>query len=173
MRIASLVFTGTAGLGLLLSAVSSNATTVSPGRGLRGRRFWHVCNRAGGYSNVASGIGSFAAGSHAQAVDIGSFVWSDYTVSAPVLASTAANQFLARASGGFKLFYQSASDERRYARAGLGCVVVAQRSSDEDRRRAPRRLRGARQHVENASLRDRLASLEKKVAALASEQSER
>jgi hypothetical protein len=56
----------------------------------------------GGGVNLSAGSYSFAAGQHAQAVNDGSFVWSDF--SGASTASTANNQFTARASGGF-VFY--------------------------------------------------------------------
>jgi len=56
----------------------------------------------GGGGNLAAGIYSLAAGFQAQAVNGGSFVWSDDSgVTTP---STANNQFMVRASGGF-VFY--------------------------------------------------------------------
>ncbi len=58
----------------------------------------------GGYQNVASGNLSFAAGYNAHATNNGAFVWSDDT--GTFTASTAANQFIVRASGGF-IFYSS------------------------------------------------------------------
>ncbi len=51
----------------------------------------------GGYYNTASGTSSFAAGRQAKASHNGAFVWADSTVAD--FASTAANQFLIRASG--------------------------------------------------------------------------
>jgi hypothetical protein len=57
----------------------------------------------GGSKNIATGVGSFAAGSGAEALSDGSFVWSDSS-KAPVVKSTAKNQFTARASGGV-VFY--------------------------------------------------------------------
>jgi hypothetical protein len=55
----------------------------------------------GGYHNLASGQFSFAAGVGSYATTTGSFVWSDDATGAKHLATTKANQFLARASGGF------------------------------------------------------------------------
>lgn len=52
----------------------------------------------GGSFNEASGVGSFAAGSRAKANHDGAFVWADQTEAD--FSSTAANQFLIRASGG-------------------------------------------------------------------------
>ena len=55
----------------------------------------------GGTSNVVSGSYAFAAGFQAQATNDNSFVWSDGSAST---STTAGNQFVARASGGFVLF---------------------------------------------------------------------
>ncbi len=60
----------------------------------------------GGNENIASGSGSFAAGSQAQALNAGSFVWADDTYGA--FASTAANQFSVRATGGARFVTGSA-----------------------------------------------------------------
>jgi hypothetical protein len=62
----------------------------------------------GGYLNAADGIGSFAAGTLAKARTNGAFVWSDDSTTAE-LQSTVNDQFLARASGGFFLFSNSAA----------------------------------------------------------------
>ncbi len=56
---------------------------------------------AGGVSNKANGAASFAAGTHASALHDGSFVWADSLNEE--FASTAIDQFSARARGGFKL----------------------------------------------------------------------
>jgi hypothetical protein len=56
----------------------------------------------GGATNSAAGDYSFAAGRRAKANTDGSFVWAD-AIDAD-FASTADNQFLARATGGFKLW---------------------------------------------------------------------
>jgi hypothetical protein len=53
----------------------------------------------GGISNIAGGDFSFAAGSQAQATNRGAFVWADSQGAA--FASTANDQFLIRAQGGF------------------------------------------------------------------------
>ena len=55
----------------------------------------------GGASNTAAGDYSFAAGRRAKANYLGSFVWADATDAD--FASTADNQFLARATGGVRL----------------------------------------------------------------------
>lgn len=54
----------------------------------------------GGYKNVASGTNSFAAGYAAFALHDGCFVWNDSSLNA-YTASSAPNQFIARAGGGF------------------------------------------------------------------------
>jgi hypothetical protein len=59
----------------------------------------------GGYNNQAAGNSSLAAGYNAKALHDGSFVWSDYyTGTALSVASTATNQFIARAVGGFYFY---------------------------------------------------------------------
>jgi len=57
---------------------------------------------AGGQFNTAGGNDSFAAGYHAQALNDGSFVWSDLS-SGSGFSSTANNQFAVHASGGVLL----------------------------------------------------------------------
>ncbi|MFV1980172.1 MAG: tail fiber domain-containing protein [Rhodothermia bacterium] len=65
----------------------------------------------GGLFNKAVGIGSFAAGLSSEAIHKGSFVWQDSTGRfGGVLATTADNQFHARASGGF-FFYTGAAPD--------------------------------------------------------------
>jgi endosialidase-like protein len=57
----------------------------------------------GGFSNTAQGDYSFAAGRDAKALDAGSFVWADSTTVGGFgvnFASTAANEFSVRATGG-------------------------------------------------------------------------
>lgn len=60
----------------------------------------------GGALNVAGGRYSFAAGNRAKAFHWGAFVWGDTTNSD--VASTADNQFTARASGGVRFFSNAA-----------------------------------------------------------------
>jgi hypothetical protein len=62
----------------------------------------------GGDDNTAGGVASFAAGHLADATQKGSFVWSDESGGSSALKDTAANQFVARATGGF-YFYTSSS----------------------------------------------------------------
>ncbi len=56
----------------------------------------------GGQSSTAQGNYSFAAGRRAKANDEGAFVWGDATDAD--IASTAANQFVVRATGGARLY---------------------------------------------------------------------
>ena len=60
----------------------------------------------GGVANIASGNRSFAAGTGAQAVNNGAFVWNDSA--SPILSSSSANQFTVRASGGARIFSSAA-----------------------------------------------------------------
>ena len=60
----------------------------------------------GGLSNVAAGDRSFAAGTSAQANHNGAFVWGDSSFG--VVASSAQDEFTARASGGVRFFTNSA-----------------------------------------------------------------
>ena len=55
----------------------------------------------GGERNKAQGITSFAAGTRAEALHDGAFVWADSTDA--VFPSTVANEFAVRATGGFRL----------------------------------------------------------------------
>ena len=56
----------------------------------------------GGHENVADGRSSMAAGSRAQALHDGTFVWGDSTEAN--VASTNANSWTVRASGGVTFF---------------------------------------------------------------------
>ena len=71
------------------------------GGGLNNNADGYMATIPGGASNVVSGSYAFAAGFQAQATNNNSFVWSDGSANT---ATTAANQFVARASGGFILF---------------------------------------------------------------------
>jgi trimeric autotransporter adhesin len=59
---------------------------------------------AGGDANGANGTLSFAAGYHAEAAHNGSFVWSDFSSGSANIKDSAANQFVARSSGGVYLY---------------------------------------------------------------------
>lgn len=59
----------------------------------------------GGSNNTAEGPNSFAAGSSAKALHNGSFVWSDNAAgSSDPVSSSAINQFVVRATGGFRFY---------------------------------------------------------------------
>ena len=73
-----------------------------------------VATVPGGSNNFASGDYSFAAGRRAKANHAGAFVWADST--GADFASTADNQFNVRASGGTRIFSNSA--------ATLGAVLL-------------------------------------------------
>lgn len=88
----------TVGGGINNAAITGNYGTVSGGFGNTASGYYSTVS--GGWSNNASGAYSVAAGYFAQAVHDGSFVWSD--TSGGPFASTAANQFSVRASGGIR-----------------------------------------------------------------------
>jgi hypothetical protein len=86
------------------STVSGQSATVGGGFDNTAAGMFSVI--PGGAENQANGELSFAAGYHAEAVNTGSFVWSDYVNGSPYAADTAANQFVVRASGG-TIFYSN------------------------------------------------------------------
>jgi len=71
------------------------------GGGLNNNASGYMATIPGGASNTVSGSYAFAAGFQAQATNNNSFVWSDGSAGT---ATTTANQFVARASGGYVLF---------------------------------------------------------------------
>jgi DNA-binding response OmpR family regulator len=76
----------------------NDAIYATVGGGMRNSASGWAATVPGGGDNNAGGDFSFAAGSRAKALHRGTFVWADDTNAD--LASTAANQFLIRASGG-------------------------------------------------------------------------
>ena len=72
----------------------------------------------GGRTNSAAGNYSFAAGRRAKANNSGAFVWGDSTDADVV--SGAANQFVARASGGFYFYTNAAASTGSILSAGSG-----------------------------------------------------
>jgi hypothetical protein len=74
----------------------------------------------GGYKDSAAGTYSFAAGSYATAAQTGTFVWSDGSNGNTPLTSTQAYAFLARASGGFTLYTNTAATVGAQLAAGSG-----------------------------------------------------
>jgi hypothetical protein len=84
--------------GGILNRASGFASTVSGGQQnvASGSR----SSIPGGINNIASGSNSVAAGSGAEAIHVGSFVWSDGTGPGGHFTSTNDRQFLINASGG-------------------------------------------------------------------------
>jgi hypothetical protein len=72
----------------------------------------------GGYENLATGNNSFAAGDNAQAMNNGTFVWSDGT--GTLTTSTNSNSVTIRASGGYRLFSGTANTTYAYLAPGSG-----------------------------------------------------
>jgi hypothetical protein len=72
----------------------------------------------GGYDNQAGAQDSFAAGYDAKARNAGAFVWSD-DASTSAVQSTKNDQFMARASGGYVFYSDTAGDGAQLA-AGSG-----------------------------------------------------
>jgi hypothetical protein len=91
------------------NTASANLATVGGGKDNKASG-----NRAtvpGGRGNTAGGYTSFAAGYLAGAKHDGTFVWQDSSGTiGDTLASTASNQFIARASGGFSFLTEPAPD---------------------------------------------------------------
>jgi hypothetical protein len=92
----------------------------------------------GGAANIAAGAGSFAAGLHSNAKHDGSFVFSDAVSNAAVLSTSAANQFLVRASGGRLILFEPDAKVRRRLARRLGLLGVVERSQHENQRRRAR-----------------------------------
>jgi hypothetical protein len=83
------------------NTASGNYATV--GGGIVNTASGDYATVGGGYNNTASGQSSFSAGLLAQAKHDGSFVWADdYSGALFAFASTAANQFSVRATGGVR-----------------------------------------------------------------------
>ncbi|HZO95335.1 MAG TPA: tail fiber domain-containing protein [Candidatus Baltobacteraceae bacterium] len=76
--------------------------TISGGYGNTANGIYSVV--PGGYGNSAAGRFSLAAGYRSQAAYDGDFVWSDSDAEASSLSASAANQFVARAEGGYALY---------------------------------------------------------------------
>lgn len=92
----------TVGGGLMNTASNLYA---SVGGGLSNTASGSYATIPGGNVNTAAGFGSFAAGRRAKANHDGAFVWGDNTNAD--FASTLANQFNIRASGGVRIFSNS------------------------------------------------------------------
>jgi hypothetical protein len=96
--------TGGATIGGGINNQAGELGTIGGGEGNRVAAHGTV---AGGYSNWAFGDYSFAAGNRARTFDFGAFVWAD--ASGIPFSSTAPNQFNVRASGGVRIFSDSAA----------------------------------------------------------------
>jgi len=87
---------------------------------------------AGGNSNVAQGLYSFAAGRQARALHSGAFVWSDSSTSA-VYQSATNCEFRARASGGVYFHSDSSASTGVYlAPGGTSWQVTSDRALKEN-----------------------------------------
>jgi hypothetical protein len=103
----------------------------------------------GGYVNSAGGIYSFAAGARASAAQNGTFVWSDGSDGDTILTSTAAYQFLARASGGFTLWTNAASTVGATLAPGSGTWASA----------SDRNMKTDIARIDDAAVLDKVATL--------------
>jgi hypothetical protein len=92
-------YTATVGGGCTNNATDNWATV---GGGYGNTASGRASTVPGGYDNLAAGSYSFAAGRHARAQGVGSFVWADSS-DFPVVAWNH-DEFVARATGGFWLF---------------------------------------------------------------------
>jgi hypothetical protein len=101
------------------NAVASGASFASIGGGLRNSVAGGFGTVPGGSDNQADGLYSFAAGNHANALHMGSFVWADFA--SADFASTANNQFLIRARGGMGINTNSPT-------AGLHVVTTSDKN---------------------------------------------
>ncbi len=79
----------------------------------------------GGSKNTASGNQSLAAGVDSNAATAGSFVWSDDSSGATQLTSRVDDEFLARASGGFKLWTNATNTVGATLASGSGTWASA------------------------------------------------
>jgi len=82
------------------NSIASAAAFATIGGGYQNTVSGEYATVPGGYGNEASGELSFAAGYHAEAVNNGSFVWSDHVPGSALVKDTADDQFVVRASGG-------------------------------------------------------------------------
>jgi hypothetical protein len=103
--------------------VSGQAAVVSGGGFNTAGALWATV--PGGQLNVANGQASFAAGYNSNAATTGAFVWSDSASGATQLTSTAANQFLARATGGFTFWTNAANTVGATLASGSGTWASA------------------------------------------------
>jgi len=129
------------------NAVSGQAAVVSGGGFNSAGGQWATV--PGGQRNAATGLASFAAGYDSNAATDGSFVWSDFASGATQLSSTAANQFLARATGGFTFWTNAANTVGATLASGSGAWASA----------SDRNLKTDVVHVDDAVVLDKVARL--------------
>jgi len=103
----------------------------------------------GGYVNSAAGTYSFAAGARASAAQTGTFVWSDGSDGDAILTSSAAYQFLARASGGFTLWTNAGSTVGARLAPGSGTWASA----------SDRNLKADVARIDDAAVLEKVATL--------------
>jgi hypothetical protein len=103
------------------------AATVSGGEGNTASGL--AATVSGGYFNTASGNYSFAAGYGAQSLQQGTFVWAD--TSGGSFSSTAANQFLIRASGGVGIGTATPTRPLQVTANNLGALTYPLKVSNE------------------------------------------
>jgi hypothetical protein len=100
----------------------------------------------GGAFNSASGTASFAAGMNAVAGHDGSFIWSDDTGTGAV--DTGANQFVARASGGFFFYTGTGNIGARLTSGSTAWTAICDRNAKKNF-----------QPVDTAAVLDKLAAV--------------
>ncbi len=103
---------------------------ASVGGGWANRASGEHATIPGGGDNLASGARSFAAGTSARATHDGSFVWS---CTSDVTNSTAVNEFVARAHGGFRFYTASGTGTgARLAPGGGSWTSLSDRNAKEN-----------------------------------------
>jgi hypothetical protein len=114
-------------LGGTQNTASSSRSAVGGGHSNSATNYYATV--PGGAWNIAGGTGSFAAGQAAQALSDGSFVWNcDW---AHTLTASTANQFLARASGGFSFYTGSSGTGANLAAGGGSWTSMSDRNAKE------------------------------------------
>jgi hypothetical protein len=111
-----------------LGAGSGNDQTV--GGGYNNTANGTYSTVPGGQNNYTEGVGSFAAGSYAGADFNGSFIWSDNT--GTLTSDTAANQFVARASGGFFFYTGTGSSGAKLAAGATSWTALSDRNAKKN-----------------------------------------
>lgn len=109
------------------NTATNNSTAI--GGGTNNIAGGYASTVPGGAQNQALGDYSFAAGNSAVATNNNTFVWSDGSTNT---ISTATNQFVARASGGFVLFSSAGSTGVSLAHGSGSWSSVSDRNAKED-----------------------------------------